>query len=122
MILDPDAYTSLSLLELKQMQFDEDYQCEYTKYDLNRIDKLPPQISLALPFLPTKEEVEVHRIMNKYRRDLDESDFKKIDMNPAHTGKIFIYFYFILFYFILYLYCHLLSCATILFAVTESWR
>ena len=101
MILDPEAYTSLSLLELKQMQFDEDYQCEYTKYDLNRIDKLPPQISLALPFLQTKEEVEVHRIMNKYRRDLDESDFKKIDLNPTHTGTIFILFRFISYLFLL---------------------
>ena len=43
----------VSMVEAEQMRFDEDYQCEMTKTDLERIQRLPDQIQLAMPFLHT---------------------------------------------------------------------
>jgi hypothetical protein len=62
MILNPEAYESISLLESEQMQFDEDYQCDFSHYELERILNLPVLISIALPFLFDLKEIEAHRL------------------------------------------------------------
>jgi hypothetical protein len=79
LILNPNDYLHLSPMEAEQMQFDDDYQCALSKPDLDRIFKLPEQINLALPFLLTAEEINAHRLMNKFYRNKDELYFKNKD-------------------------------------------
>jgi hypothetical protein len=43
----PEAYLGVSLVEAEQMQFDDDYQCDLPLSDLQRIEKLPPQVGKA---------------------------------------------------------------------------
>ena len=45
-VMHPEAYLSVSLVEAEQMQFDDDYQCDLPLSDLQRIEKLPPQVSV----------------------------------------------------------------------------
>jgi hypothetical protein len=59
--MNPDVYANISLIEAEQMSVDEDYQCELSQYDLERINNLPTSISLALPFLKSGSEMEAHR-------------------------------------------------------------
>jgi hypothetical protein len=54
-VIHPEAYAHISLIEAEQMQFDKDYQCNLAKSDLERIEKLPEQVftivvSLSLYF------------------------------------------------------------------------
>ncbi|NDD92990.1 hypothetical protein EBZ37_13025, partial [bacterium] len=79
LILNPEAYMHISMVEAEQMRFDEDYQCDLAKTDLDRIKNLPPQINLALPFLHTPSEVVAHRLFNKFCRCLTDSDFASKD-------------------------------------------
>lgn len=79
LILFPEAYSHISLLEAEQMKMDEDYQCSLTKNDLHRILNLPKVINLALPFLLSEEEIQAHYLLNKYIRGKDESFYKYKD-------------------------------------------
>jgi hypothetical protein len=69
-IMNPGVYSNISIVEAEQMQFDEDYQCELTKDHLIRIERLPPEICLALPFLTNPYEINVHRLINLFKRGL----------------------------------------------------
>ena len=46
----------------------QDYHTNLNADDLRRINMLPPYISMALPFLHNRVEVEAHRLLNKYTR------------------------------------------------------
>lgn len=59
--LNPHAYPASD-----QLDFDPDYQTIFSVQDLERITSLPEHINLALPFLNSSEEIEVHRLFNKY--------------------------------------------------------
>ena len=50
-----------------------------SKPDLERITKLPEQITLAMPFLHTLYEVEAHRILNKFLKNIDDDFFRERD-------------------------------------------
>ena len=69
----------MPLVEVEQMQFDEDYQTDLSLEDIQRIDKLPPMISTAMPFLHSRQEVECHRLLNKYYRSLDDDHYRDLD-------------------------------------------
>jgi hypothetical protein len=62
MVMNPEVYANISLIEAEQMSVDEDYQCELSQYDLERINNLPTSISLALPFLKSGSEMGAHRL------------------------------------------------------------
>lgn len=79
LILHPEEYLEINVTEAEEMQFDPDYQCELKKSDLERIEKLPELIALAMPFLHSKSEVSVHRLMNIYYRDKDDAYYEKKD-------------------------------------------
>eukprot|EP01038_Epipyxis_sp_PR26KG_P004789 gene4789-6716_t len=79
LVLHPEAYLHLSVVEAEQMQFDEDYQCTLAKSDLERILKLPQQINLALSFLHSEHEIIAHRILNKFMNGCDEEYFRQKD-------------------------------------------
>lgn len=79
LVMHPEAYMHISIVEAEQMQFDEDYQCGLSKSDLEKIVKLPEQISLALPFLHTIQEVNAHRLLNTFLRGKNENYFKNRD-------------------------------------------
>lgn len=79
MVLHPEAYLHITIVEAEQMQFDEDYQCELSKSDLERIIKLPDQVSLALPFLHTQTEIAAHRLLTTFLKGKDEQYFKDKD-------------------------------------------
>ena len=55
-------------MQAEEMKYDENYQVRpgVGKEDVDRILKLPRQLSLALPFLFTPDEVEIHRLTLKY--------------------------------------------------------
>jgi hypothetical protein len=74
-------YLELDYSEVEEMRWDDDYHCLLSKSDLERIRKLPENITLALPFLHTQDEVEVHKIMNWFFRSLDEKYFRKRDFD-----------------------------------------
>ena len=57
MTLRPELYTDVPLMEAEQMQFDEDYHTDLNADDLARIERQDPCISVALPFLRSREEV-----------------------------------------------------------------
>ena len=80
LIQNPHLYEHMSATEAEEMQFDPLYQCELTKSDLDRIERLPEQVSLALPFLYTMKEIEVHKLINKYRKGMDEEFFRRKDL------------------------------------------
>merc|ERR1711871_1169595 len=84
-VMNPDKYTHLSVAEIEEMHFDPDYNTDLTAADLEKIKRLPDQINLALPFLHTPTEVEAHRILNKYIKDLDEEIFVKKDFASDGT-------------------------------------
>lgn len=86
LIIDPWAYSNLTPAEIEIMKNDILYRSDLTVADLERIDKLPPLISIALPFLLTSQEIEAHRLLNKYKRDLDDEVFLKKDRGE----KIFV--------------------------------
>lgn len=79
LILNPEAYLHISMVEAEQMRFDNDYQCDLAKTDLERIKNLPEQISLAMPFLHTPSEVTAHRLFNKFNRGLTDEEFASKD-------------------------------------------
>ena len=47
LVLHPEAYVHVSLVEAEQMQFDADYNCNLAKSDLERILSLPEQVTLT---------------------------------------------------------------------------
>ena len=71
LVVHQEAYLHVSMVEAEQMRFDEDYNCELTKQDIDRIHQLPEQINLAMPFIHTFEELEAHRLINLFERGLD---------------------------------------------------
>jgi hypothetical protein len=79
LVMNPEAYLHVSMVEAEQMRFDEDYNCELSKADVERIYKLPENVNLALPFIHTFEELEAHRLINLYERGLDNGVFKLRD-------------------------------------------
>ena len=85
LVLNPEAYLHVSMVEAEQMRFDEDYQCELSKADIQRIQSLPQKINLALPFLHTHEEIEAHRLLNSFVRDYDDKYFKTMDFLYEET-------------------------------------
>jgi hypothetical protein len=80
LVMHPEAYADVSLIEAERMQFDEDYQCSLAKVDLDRIYKLSEEVNLALPFLQTPLEVEAHRLLNTYCRGKDEAFYRDRDL------------------------------------------
>ncbi len=87
LVMNPEAYLHVSMVEAEQMRFDEDYQCELMKSDLDRIFKLPEQINLAMPFLHTLKEVEAHRLLNLYWRSKDDAYFRNKDYMYQESGE-----------------------------------
>jgi len=87
LVMNPEAYLHVSMVEAEQMRFDEDYQCELLKSDLDRINNLPEQINLAMPFLHTPKEVEAHRLLNFYWRAKDDSFFRQKDFMYQENGE-----------------------------------
>ena len=86
-VMNPEAYDSVSLLEMQpHMTSYTDRPCTLSSLDLGRIDKLPSQVSLALPFLHTKEELEAHRLLNKYYRDTCDENYEKEDAHTFYPG------------------------------------
>ena len=85
LVLNPEAYSHLSLSEIEQMRLDKDYHTDLSLTDLERIMKLPALITLALPFLFSKDEVEAHRLINKYWRSQDEAYFSEKDAKSVRT-------------------------------------
>lgn len=79
LILHPEEYLDINITEAEEMQFDPDYQCNLKRSDINRIEKLPELIALAMPFLHSKVEVAVHRLINMYYRDRDDSYYEMKD-------------------------------------------
>ena len=88
LVLDPQAYNKISYLELEQIQADENYHFDFSLEVIERIDKLPSLISLALPFLRTLDEVEIHRLLNKYNRGLHDSFYRRRDSETTNLGEI----------------------------------
>ena len=92
--MNPQAYDSTSLLEMQpQMTSYADTPCTLSSHDLGRIDKLPSQVSLALPFLHTKEEMEAHRLLNKYYRNSCDEGYEKEDARTFNHGTHLSKFY-----------------------------
>ena len=92
LVMNPEAYLHLSVAEAEQMQFDSDYLCPLSKVDIERIMKLPEQVNLALPFLSTADEINVHKLVNKFYREVDdnslrEKDFYGQDRAPAEGSQ-----------------------------------
>jgi len=79
LVMHPELFENVPLMEAEQMRFDEDYQTDLSAEDLARIDNLPHNVALALPYLPTRVEVEAHRLLNKYTRGLDDDTFRDAD-------------------------------------------
>ena len=79
LILHPEEYLNVNITEAEEMKFDPDYQCDLKKSDLERIEKLPELIALAMPFLHTKTEVSAHRLINMYYRDQGDEFFSGKD-------------------------------------------
>ena len=79
LVLYPEAYLHLSVAEAEQMQFDSDYSCPLSKVDIERIMKLPEQVNLALPFLSTADEINVHKLVNKFYRGIDDNSLREKD-------------------------------------------
>jgi len=88
LVMNPEAYLHVSMVEAEQMRFDEDYQCELLKSDLDRINNLPEQINLAMPFLHTPKEVEAHRLLNFYWRNKDDAFFRNKDFLYQEDGDL----------------------------------
>ena len=84
-ILNPQAYASLSITEAEEMQFDPDYQCELTKLKLQKIVHLPENICLAAPFLHSQLEFDVHRILNKILKGYDDEYFRDVDAKSGDS-------------------------------------
>lgn len=78
-IMNPELYQHLTDIDREQMRFDKNYHSELSKSDLERILKLPSQISLVLPFLHSFEEIEAHRILNFFYRQLTDKVFQEKD-------------------------------------------
>ena len=88
LVLYPDAYFHLTIAEAEQMQFDSDYSCPLSKPDIERIMKLPEQVNLALPFLSTDDEINVHKLVNKYYRGIDDNTLREKDFyGPNYLGS-----------------------------------
>lgn len=83
LVLHPDAYKHVSIVEAEQMQFDDDYQCELTAENIRRIANMSPEVSLALPFLRSKVELNCHRLINIFHRDI--TDASKVDTDHSNT-------------------------------------
>ncbi|CAM9235500.1 unnamed protein product, partial [Ectocarpus fasciculatus] len=79
LVLHPEEYLDINVTEAEEMQFDPDYQCDLKKSDLERIEKLPELIALAMPFLHSRTEVSIHRLINIYYRDRDDEYYKMKD-------------------------------------------
>ena len=79
MILNPGEYRDVESAEIDTMRWDDDYHCNLSRSDLERIKKLPEQINLALPFLHNLVEVDIHRLMNKYYKNVDDTIMKQRD-------------------------------------------
>jgi multidrug efflux pump subunit AcrA (membrane-fusion protein) len=78
-IMNPELYQHLTDIDREQMRFDKNYHTELSKADLDRIMKLPTQISLVLPFLHSQEEIDAHRILNYFHRQLTDKIFQEKD-------------------------------------------
>ena len=91
LVMRPEEYENVPLVEAEQMHFDEDYHTTLNADDLRRINMLPPYISMALPFLLSRVEVEAHRLLNKYTRGMDDDSFREQDARTpviAHDHKL----------------------------------
>lgn len=88
LVLYPEEYLHLSIVEAEQMQFDSDYLCPLAKPEIERIMKLPEQVNLALPFLSTEDEINVHMLVNKYYRGVDDNSCREKDFyGPSHRAN-----------------------------------
>ena len=83
LVMNPWCYSTLTEDDLAVMEVDVDYHSDLTLADLQRIDRLPVLISLALPFLHSKKEVEAHRLLNKYKRGLDDDTLREKDQRTS---------------------------------------
>ena len=88
LVLNPEAYSHLTLSEIEQMRLDKDYHTDLSLTDMERIMKLPALITLALPFLFSQEEVEAHRLINKYWRSQDDTYFSEKDAKSVRPRSI----------------------------------
>lgn len=89
LILYPDEYSSLSATQLEEMKFDPSYQCLLEQPALERIKKLPGKLALAMPFLSTQDEINAHRLINKFYREKGEDYFKKADYFSSEPEEDF---------------------------------
>eukprot|EP01041_Mallomonas_annulata_P002218 gene2218-4307_t len=88
LIRNPDLYTHLTSSQMEEMHFDVNYHCNLSNADIQRIEQLPEQVALALPFLYTKEEIDIHRLINKFLRYKDDEYFRKKDAKSAGRWKV----------------------------------
>ena len=88
LVLNPEAYSHLTLSEIEQMRLDKDYHSDLSLTDLERIMKLPALVTLALPFLFSQDEVEAHRLINKYWRSQDDAYFSEKDAKSVRPRSI----------------------------------
>lgn len=67
LLVNPEKYGHVTEMQAEEMKYDEQYQIRpgVGKEDIERILKLPRQLSLALPFLFTPDEIEIHRLTLK---------------------------------------------------------
>lgn len=83
-VMRPEAYAHLSIIEAEEMQFDPDYQCELSKSELDRLANLPEQVTLCFPFLHSSAHMEAHRVLNKVLKGYDEEFFINRDYLSDH--------------------------------------
>lgn len=85
-LLHVEHYIDITTREAEEMQLDELYSSDLSRGDLDRILRLPEKVSLALPFLHTKAEIEAHRLINRFYRDRTEEFFERLDYLGESAG------------------------------------
>lgn len=82
MLLHPDLYSHVTVLEKEHMDHDEAYTTSLTLEDITRVASLPEALNEALPFLRSSTEVHAHYLLCKFTYERDES------VLAAEDGKV----------------------------------
>ena len=80
-LVNPYKYAHVTEAEAEEMKFDEAYKVKpgVHREDVKRILALPRSLNLALPFLFSEEEVEMHRLLLKYTYGRGEEYYVRLD-------------------------------------------
>lgn len=78
-LINPDLYTALSVVEKEELQLNDEYKTELTREDVARILGLPHEIQLALPQMKSAAEIDAHKLLTTYTLEHGDAEFAKAD-------------------------------------------